>query len=83
MNRPNSNSKPGQLGSGFRLSVAIPVYNEQSVLPELYRRLKEVLDQIPGGQHEIVFVDDGSTDATREMLGALAKTERNETTLLM
>ncbi len=72
MNHSNNNSKPDQLGSEFRLSVAIPVYNEESVLPELYRRLKDVLDQIPGGQHEIVFVDDGSTDATREMLGALA-----------
>jgi glycosyltransferase involved in cell wall biosynthesis len=56
----------------FRLSIAIPVYNEESVLPELYRRLKDVLDQVEGGPHEIVFVDDGSSDATREILGGLA-----------
>ena len=79
MNRNNNNTNkrpesvaPGNSANGFRLSVAIPVYNEETVLPELYRRLKEVLDQIPGGEHEIVFVDDGSTDATREMLGGLA-----------
>ncbi len=56
----------------FRLSVAIPVYNEETVLPELYRRLKHVLGEIAGGPHEIVFVDDGSSDGTREILGALA-----------
>jgi len=56
----------------FRLSVAIPIYNEESVLPELYRRLKSVLDETSGGPHEIVFVDDGSRDGTREILGALA-----------
>ena len=56
----------------FRLSIAIPVYNEETVLPELYRRLKCVLDQVEGGPHEIVFVDDGSSDASREILAGLA-----------
>jgi glycosyltransferase involved in cell wall biosynthesis len=55
-----------------RLSVAIPIYNEESVLPDLYRRLKAVLDTTPNGPHEIVFVDDGSHDGSREILGALA-----------
>jgi len=48
----------------FRLSVAIPVHNEESVMPELLRRVRTVLDQIPGGPHELVFADDGSTDGT-------------------
>lgn len=43
------------------ISVAVPVYNEEEVLPELLRRLRSVLDQVPG-EHEIVLVDDGSTD---------------------
>ncbi len=55
-----------------RISVAIPIYNEESVLPELYRRLTAVLDDLPGGPHEIVFVDDGSSDGTREILVTLA-----------
>src|ERR1700722_8888500 len=50
--------------SEFRLSLAIPLHNEESVLPELLRRTRTVLDQIAGGPHEIVFVDDGSTDRT-------------------
>lgn len=55
---------------GFRLSVAIPVHNEESVLPELLERLERVLDDLPGGPHEMVFVDDGSTDRTYETLEA-------------
>ena len=56
------------MASEFRLSVAIPVHNEESVLPELLGRLSCVLDRLPGGPHEMLFVDDGSTDRTFEIL---------------
>jgi dolichol-phosphate mannosyltransferase len=52
----------------FRLSVAVPLYNEESVLPELLRRTRAVLETIAGGPHEIVLVDDGSSDRTPAML---------------
>jgi dolichol-phosphate mannosyltransferase len=58
--------------NAFRLSIAIPVHNEESVLPELLRRLGSVADRISGGPHEFVFVDDGSTDRTRQLLEAAA-----------
>ena len=61
------------MGAGFRLSVAIPLHNEESTLPELLRRLAAVLDNLPGGPHEMVFVDDGSTDRTYEILEAAAR----------
>lgn len=51
-----------------RVSVVIPILNEEKVLPELLRRLRAVLDRVPGGPHEIVIVDDGSTDATPDIL---------------
>jgi polyisoprenyl-phosphate glycosyltransferase len=56
-----------------RVSLAIPVYNEEAVLPELLRRTKAVLDSIPGGPHEIVLADDGSSDRTMELLHRAAQ----------
>jgi dolichol-phosphate mannosyltransferase len=52
----------------MRLSIAIPLYNEHEVFPRLLERLTAVLDGLPGGPHEMVFVDDGSTDATGSLL---------------
>jgi glycosyltransferase involved in cell wall biosynthesis len=57
----------------FRLSVAIPVHNEEAALPEVLRRVRGVLDQLRGGPHEIVFVDDGSTDHTFGLLEEAAQ----------
>jgi glycosyltransferase involved in cell wall biosynthesis len=60
-----------------RVSVAIPVYNEEAIVPELLRRTRTVLDGIPGGPHQIVLVDDGSSDRTWELLeGAAEKDSR-------
>lgn len=65
------------------LSVAIPVLNEEAVLPELLRRLTAVLDSIDGGPHEIVFVDDGSEDNTAALLAeAIARDARVRTVRL-
>ncbi|HTK42267.1 MAG TPA: glycosyltransferase family 2 protein [Gemmatimonadales bacterium] len=58
-----------------RLSVAVPIFNEADVLPELLQRLGTVLDGLPGGPHEIVMVDDGSRDGSREALVRAAAVE--------
>lgn len=60
----------------MRLSVGVPVHNEQQVLPELIRRLLAVLDDLPGGPHQVVFVDDGSSDGSPEILRAAAGRDR-------
>jgi len=56
-----------------RLSVAIPVFNEEAVLPELLRRVRAVLDGVPGGPHELLIVDDGSGDGSVALLEAAAR----------
>src|SRR5258706_6985282 len=49
------------------LSVIIPVYNEEAVLPTLFARLYPALDAL-GRSYEIVFVNDGSRDRSVAML---------------
>ncbi|TDI39750.1 MAG: glycosyltransferase [Acidobacteria bacterium] len=52
------------------ISLVIPVYNEEGNLPNLYREITEVLEPY-GRAYEIVFIDDGSTDASFALLSAL------------
>ncbi|MEJ2006656.1 MAG: glycosyltransferase family 2 protein [Acidobacteriota bacterium] len=59
----------------FRLSVAVPLHNEESVLPELLRRTTAVLDRLPGGPHQMLFVDDGSSDRTLDILEEAARAD--------
>jgi glycosyltransferase involved in cell wall biosynthesis len=58
------------------LSVVIPLYNESGSLSALHRRLGAVLDRLPAGRSEIVFVDDGSRDATFAEVAALQAGDR-------
>ena len=51
----------------MKLSVVIPVYNEESVLPMLFARLYPALDQL-GIAYELLFVDDGSADHSVALL---------------
>jgi glycosyltransferase involved in cell wall biosynthesis len=57
------------------VSVVIPVCNERENIPLLYDRLQDVLPAL-GYDYEILFVDDGSQDGSREQLARLA--ERDE-----
>ncbi|WP_038040572.1 glycosyltransferase family 2 protein [Thermorudis peleae] len=52
-----------------RLSILIPVYNEERTVAELLRRVQSV--ELPL-ERELVVVDDGSTDGTRAVLSALS-----------
>ena len=49
------------------LSLVIPAYNEQEVVPELLTRVSAALEKI-GKPFEVIIVDDGSTDQTPTML---------------
>jgi polyisoprenyl-phosphate glycosyltransferase len=50
------------------LSIVIPVLNEAEGLPHLVARLTPVLDALPVSQWEVICVDDGSSDATLQVL---------------
>lgn len=62
------------------LSVVVPLFNEHENLPELYRRLVAAMDAI-GEPYELLFVNDGSRDATPAMLDLLALTDGRVTAL--
>src|SRR5215207_1515643 len=58
------------------VSVVVPVYNEEKGLPELRRRVTASLANVEGG-YELVFVDDGSSDRSAELIeGWAANDER-------
>jgi polyisoprenyl-phosphate glycosyltransferase len=53
-------------------SIVAPIYNEIDNLPELHRRIKEVMDT-SGETWELILIDDGSTDGSTEKIRELAK----------
>lgn len=55
------------------ISVIIPAYNEAENITVLFRKVSEQLESM--GSHEIIFVDDGSTDSTLKVIKDLARTE--------
>jgi len=54
-----------------KYSIVVPFHNEQESVTELYDRLKAVMEQV-GESFELVFVDDGSRDATFTLLSQIA-----------
>jgi dolichol-phosphate mannosyltransferase len=57
-------------------SIIAPIYNEIENLPELYRRVKQVMDS-SGETWELILVDDGSTDGSTEKIRQLALADRS------
>jgi polyisoprenyl-phosphate glycosyltransferase len=58
------------MSGASRLSVVVPVFDEEAVLPEFHKRLRAVLDALPAAS-EIVYVNDGSGDACTRLLGQI------------
>ncbi|MFQ5794214.1 MAG: glycosyltransferase family 2 protein [Candidatus Bipolaricaulia bacterium] len=54
----------------IKISVVIPIFSEEATLPVLYERLIPMLEQVAGEGYEVIFVDDGSTDRSPELLQA-------------
>lgn len=54
-----------------KIALIASVYNEEEALPKFYRELKKNLDEL-AKDYEILFVNDGSVDRSREILGDIA-----------
>jgi dolichol-phosphate mannosyltransferase len=53
------------------LDAVVPIYNEFEILPELHRRLRDVLEELPN-EWRILYVNDGSRDGSDALLDAYA-----------
>jgi glycosyltransferase involved in cell wall biosynthesis len=58
-----------------KVSIVIPLYNEEESIPHLYGAIKEVMDGT-GRAYEIIFVDDGSRDKSFALLSELQKSDK-------
>lgn len=54
-----------------KLSLVVPVFNEQEVMPESFRRTRAAMDAMEY-PYEIIYIDDGSRDGTWEILSSIA-----------
>lgn len=51
-----------------KISIIVPCFNEEKALPKFYRAVSEAVAEIDGAECEFIFVDDGSSDRTPEIL---------------
>ena len=58
------------------ISVVVPLYNEEESLPELYRWIEKVM-KANGFSFEVIFVNDGSTDNSWQVIEDLSKQSEN------
>ena len=60
-----------------KVSVVIPMYYEEEVAEECYKRMTNVLKNLENYTYEIIFVNDGSKDRTLEILEQIAQNDKN------
>ncbi len=59
------------------LSIIVPCFNEEPVVRDSYRRLSQVLQNLTDADYELIFVDDGSTDDTFNILAEIQNGDRH------
>lgn len=60
-----------------KISIIVPMYYEEEVAKECYKRIKNVLTGLSNNyEHEIIFVNDGSKDKTLDILKSIAKDDK-------
>ncbi|MBQ4516833.1 MAG: glycosyltransferase family 2 protein [Clostridia bacterium] len=60
----------------IRYSIVVPVFNEELVVEESYKRLKQVMDTT-NEPYELIFVNDGSRDKTPEIVAKICENDKN------
>ena len=60
-----------------KLTLVIPLYNEEEVINECYKRIFTVLSSLENYEYEIIFINDGSKDKTLEILEKIAQDNKN------
>lgn len=55
-----------------KISIVIPAFNEEKNIPLIHQKISEVFSALPNYNFEIIFVNDGSRDATQNVLENLA-----------
>ncbi|MEZ0537737.1 glycosyltransferase family 2 protein [Caldicellulosiruptoraceae bacterium PP1] len=64
------------MNSNVVYSIVVPVFNEELVINETYKRLKYVMDSL-NESYEIIFVNDGSKDKSGEILKNICNKDKN------
>jgi glycosyltransferase involved in cell wall biosynthesis len=65
------------------ISVVVPCYNEEEVLVHTHSRLTQVLDRLENAEYELVYVNDGSSDRTDEILRSLNQSSPHTRAVLL
>lgn len=64
------------------ISVMTPCYNEEGNIMNIYQAVKEQFDKLPQYTYEHIFIDNCSTDKSRDILRVLAKKDKNVKVIL-
>lgn len=60
----------------MKISIIVPCYNEQEALPIFYREIRDALANL-AYEYELLFINDGSTDKTLDVLKEFARDDEN------
>ena len=60
-----------------KITILVPAYNEEESLPYLYDRVKKIMDEMTNYEFELLFINDGSKDNTRQMLKEICRVDGN------
>lgn len=63
------------------ISVVVPAYNEEAVIELFHSRMSLIFDELPNYRCEMIFVNDGSSDATQLIMDRLAEGDERVSTI--